>query len=47
MKNSTQAGARGGVSTPRNKARMLEHGPHLVDAVHGLVTQRAEKYLPG
>ena len=25
----------------------LEHGPHLRDAVHGLITKRTEKYLPG
>ena len=25
----------------------LEHGPHLRDAVHGLITKRTDKYLPG
>jgi WD40 repeat protein len=35
------------VSILKQGTYALEHGPHLRDAVHGLITKRAEKYLPG
>ena len=39
--------SRGGVSILKKGTYALEHGPHLRDAVHGLVTTKAQKYLPG
>jgi WD40 repeat protein len=35
------------VSILKQGTYALEHGPHLRDAVHGLITKRTEKYLPG
>ena len=39
--------SRGEASVLKGGTFALEHGPHLRDAVHGLVTRHVRKYLPG